>query len=98
MELIKSPTTQLNLARLEYTIISHFRPVFLFISNPDKNNTIDIIIGCVKFNYLTVQERITHTFTLLNEKCPDILAECHLVIQCYSTEQMENVLMDVFDE
>ena len=100
MKLITSPKkqTELNYARLEYELIIQFRPVFLFISSPSDTGEIQIVLSCVKFNYLTIQERVTEIFKLINLKCPDIIENRLLIIQAFDTKQMEDVLIEVFDE
>ena len=99
IKLIKTPSKelQLYLAKLETILVSQYRPVFLAIMSPDENGDIQIIISCIQFNYLTIQERINHIFNLLNDKIPDIVKDRLILIQAFSTEQMEDVLLEVFD-
>jgi hypothetical protein len=91
-----SKETELNIAKLEHAIIIHFRPSFLYIAPPAEGGVIEIILSCQKFNYQNVQERISEFFNLINLKLPGIVEEQLLVVQCYNSSEMEQVLMEVF--
>lgn len=85
-----------DLNRLEYILISHFRPTFLFIEPPNELDQICIIISCIKFNMLPIEGRIAEIFTLLNNTIPDILQRKLLIVQAYNSDEMEEILVDIF--
>lgn len=86
----------MDLKKLEYILISHFRPTFLFVDKPNEHGDIYIVISSIRFNYLGVQERILDIFNLLNFKCPDILKEHLIVIEAYNSDQMNEILEETF--
>lgn len=99
MKLITNPKkkiVELNWARLEYSLIVYFRPTFLLISDPRINDDVQIIISSIKFNYLPIQGRVAEVFKLINEKCPEILENRLLLVQAYNSQEIEDVLVEIF--
>jgi len=63
-----------TLKKIEHTLILHFKPTFIWVDLPNEQGDIHVVISCLRFNYLTIQERILDIYNLLNWKIPDILS------------------------
>lgn len=78
--------------KIEHALIMHFRPTFLVVENQNENGDIHIVISCLRFNYLSIQERIIDIYNLLNWKLPDILQQHLVVIEAYNSEEIDLLL------
>lgn len=84
---------------LEFALCAKLRPVFLAISEPDEDDgTIEIVIGCLQFQHKSIQERISIVFRLIERYCPSILLERLVIVQAYSSSEIENILDDIFSQ
>ena len=84
------------MAKLESTLIAHFRPSFLLL-DLNKEGNIEIIISCEKFNYQNVQARISEIFSLINRNCPETIKDKLVIAQAYNSNQMTDLLEDTFN-
>jgi hypothetical protein len=84
------------LAELEYALCAKLRPTFLVLSPPNEFKEIHVIISTLAFKHMTIQERTNNTFSLIKQYSPVILDKYLLVIQTYSSDEMDEVLEDIF--
>lgn len=87
-----------QLAILEYHLIANFRPTFIVIANPTDDNIIQIVLSCRHFEFKSIPTRIHTVFMLIKQKMPDIMKDYLFVVQCFNSTEMEQVLVNVFDE
>lgn len=90
----------IDVIQIEYVLSANMRPTFLAVTHPkdDAEGDIQIIISCLKFQHMNVQERISDVFMLLNSKCHDIIKDRLLLVQAYSGDEMIDVLDTIFNE
>jgi hypothetical protein len=94
MELITTED-QYILAELETMLIAKLRPTFLVISYADENS-IDVIISTVAFANMGIQERVNSVFSLISKLTPDIIKEKLIVVQTFSSNEIQELLEDMF--
>lgn len=82
--------------KLEYILSAYARPVFLSITKPDENNDIVVVISSLAFKTMSIAERVSYTFSLINKHSPDILKDRLIVIQAYSPEEIQELIDKVF--
>lgn len=81
---------------LEQALCAYARPTFLAITKPDEDNDIQIVISCLAFETMTVQERINYVFGIIRKYSPDSLNDRLIIVQAYTSDEMERVLFDLF--
>lgn len=86
----------MDLVRLETILVAYLRPTFLAIYPPNEQGDIQIIISCIKFNFLTVQERILEIYNLIQSKYCDILQNHLLIITALNSGEMEETIGEIF--
>lgn len=77
-------------AELESSLVYHLRPHFLMIDIVE--DCFHIIISQPSFRNQPIPERISDIFNLLKIHHTDILNKYPIVVQCFSAEEMNNVL------
>lgn len=82
--------------KLEHILSAYARPIFLSITKPDENEDIVIVISVIAFKTMSIGERISYTFGLINKHCPDILSRRLVVIQAYTPDEMQKLLDKIF--
>jgi len=87
-----------TLKKIEHTLILHFKPTFIWVDLPNEQGDIHVVISCLRFNYLTIQERILDIYNLLNWKIPDILYTHLIVVEAYNSSEMDELLEEAFNE
>jgi hypothetical protein len=89
-----------QLAALEHAICAKLRPTFLIITDPTLNQDGDIyiIISTIAFKNMSVAQRVKSVFSLISKYTPDILEDRLIIIQTYSSSEIEDVIEDAFDE
>jgi len=87
-----------TLKKIEHTLILHFKPTFIWVDLPNEQGDIHVVISCLRFNYLTIQERILDIYNLLNWKIPDILSTHLIVVEAYNSSEMDELLEEAFNE
>ena len=86
-----------DLSKLEKSLIIFLRPSFLYITNPDEDNDIQILVATRQFNQKSVQERIIIVFGIIKQNCPQILEDRLIIVQAYSPPEMDDILEYVFN-
>lgn len=84
-------------AKLEYILCAYLRPTFLILEEDDGGD-IKIIVSTNSFSYLTIDERINKIFVLLYDKCPDILGRRLVIVEAYSSTELDEILDHLFNE
>lgn len=82
---------------IEHILSAYLRPTFLAI-NKNSNNEIEVIISCIGFKFMSVQERIQHVFSVLKEKVPKVLEENLVIIQTYDSAELDIILDNIFSK
>lgn len=97
---MKSITNLPIVPRIEYVISAHLRPTFLAITNPedDENGDIQIVVSAHQFSYMTVPQRVTHVFSILNKHLPEVLQNRLIIVTPYDTIEMEEIINDIFNK
>ena len=80
--------------KLENILCTYIRPTFLVVDEYDTG--IDIILSCNAFTHMSLQERTSHVFNILERELPDILKSKLVIVQTYNGDEMEQVLDEVF--
>lgn len=85
-------------AELEYALSVKLRPTFLIITNPNQHpeGDIYIMISTIAFKNMSVEKRVKTVFSLISKHVPDILEDRLVVIQAYSSDELEDVIEDIF--
>lgn len=83
-------------AALEQLLTIRFRPTFLALTIDEENELIQAVLSCDKFNYQTVNERTISVFNEIFKEMPSLIEENLIVLQCFSSLEMERVLDDMF--
>lgn len=81
---------------LEHALCAYARPTFLAITKPDEDNDIQIVISCLAFDTMSVQERINYVFSIIRKYSPQSLNDRLIIVQAYSSDEIEHVLFDLF--
>ena len=91
--------TKEQIIDIEFALIAKLRPIFLAISTPlEEDDDLEIVIGCSQFSNKTIQERVSIVFKLISEYRGDILDERLIVVQTFSSSELDNVLDDIFSQ
>lgn len=83
---------------LQYILNVYAKPSFLLITNPDENNDIQIVISCGIFKDMEVEDRIDYIFNLIRAYIPDIIKNRLIIVQAFDSEEIIEVLDDVFND
>jgi stress-induced morphogen len=88
------------LAELEYALNTKLRPTFLTITDPnlDENGDIQILISCIAFKGKSIQERVSIVFNVIKQFIPKLIEDRLVVIQCYDSTEIEEVLDNILDD
>lgn len=73
------------------SILIQIRPNFLDVSYIDSVNTIHVIISHKLFRDMIISDRVSYIFSLLIKNCPDILEKVTVVVECFSSEEMNSL-------
>lgn len=79
---------------IEHVLCAKMRPTFLAVQ--ENNDDILILVSCIAFNRMSIQERISSVFSLLGYYCNDIFDSRLIVVSAFSSSEMDIVLNDVF--
>ena len=82
--------------KLEYVLSAYVRPTFLAITEPDEDNDIQVLVCCNLFNIMDIEDRIEYIFNVINEQCPEVVQDRLIIIQAYSSDEMEQVIENIF--
>lgn len=82
--------------RIEQVLSAYARPVFLTITEPDKDNDIQIIISCIAFRNMKISDRISYVFSLFSKHIPDVLNDRLIIVQAYHPDEMQEVLDNIY--
>lgn len=82
-------TTDPQLAQLDVLLRMFFKPSFLYMSTPDVNRDVQIIISSPAFDTMAIQERVGHVFKLIKRELPEVLRDRLIVVQAYSSQQLK---------
>jgi hypothetical protein len=82
--------------KIEAVLSAYARPTFLAITNPDEDNDIQIVISCLAFRTMNVNERVSYLFGLLKKHIPEVLENRLIIFQAYSSEEMDEVFEKLF--
>lgn len=86
------------LAALELMFILKFRPTFLTLQMLPTDDIIEVVISCKSFDYQDLSERTISVFNEIWKQFPNLIDEHLIVVQCFSTSEMEKVLDDIFNK
>lgn len=81
---------------LETVLCAYARPTFLAITQPDEDNDIQVVITCLAFDMMTVAERVSYIFDIIKKHCPDILEDRLVIVQAYTSDEIESILFELF--
>lgn len=85
------------LVELESTLITNIRPNFLsVIYEADDSPFIHIIISKSSFQDISVNDRLNQIFSLLKTKNPDIIEKHSVIIETFSSEELEDLIDSLF--
>jgi hypothetical protein len=78
-----------DLDYLQKIVREHFKPSFLYISQPDIDRNVQVIIACPFFKGMKTQERVGHVYKLILNKVPDIMNNRMVIVQAFDNEEIE---------
>ena len=78
--------------KIEHILSAYARPTFLSVSDPDENNDIVVIISTLAFKTMSIPGRVGYVFNLIKTHAPDTLNDRLIVIQAYSSSEMEDFI------
>lgn len=83
--------TELALVSIESTLICNLRPSFLTVLYENSNPSyIHIIISHRAYKDMKMVDRISSIFRLLSEKNPDIINTTPIIVETFSSTEMED--------
>lgn len=90
--------TKLIVTSIEHLLTVKFRPTFLAIMEPTEEieDVIQIVLSCNMFNYIPINERVLNVFNAIYNEFPFLRDSYLIVVQTFSSEEMDHVLDDVF--
>lgn len=84
---------------IEYVLCAYARPTFLSISDPDEHDgRIEILISSNVFDTMSIQQRITYVFNLLNSYIPDIIYNTLIIVNAHTNDEIEEILEEIFQD
>lgn len=95
MQIIPEDIKELS-ADLEYLLCVKLRPTFLIINYNHLEDCFEILISTIAFNKMKIEERIKNIFNLILVYKPDIIKSKLVVIQAHSSEEINDLLDDIF--
>lgn len=91
--------TKEHLEDLERILVTKLRPTFLIITDPELHyeGDIYIIISTISFKNMTIEQRIKNVFSLISKYVPAIIKHRLIVVQAFSSKEIEEVIEDAFN-
>lgn len=86
------------LAELEYLLTVKFHPTFLALTISPEDGTIEVVMSAYSFNSMTISERTISVFNTIDRHMPATLTEHLIVLQCFSTNQIDDILDDLYQQ
>lgn len=81
---------------LEVLLSIKFRPTFLALTIDTIDGTIEVVMSCKQFETISISERTISVFNEIQKELPLLLQDHLVVLQCFDSKQMEQVLDDLF--
>lgn len=84
-------------ADIEWALCAKFRPTFLIIELHDEED-LEILVSCIAFETMSVQQRISSIFSLLFKSLGDKMEGVSIRIKALNREELDTWLGTCFDE
>lgn len=82
------------ITQIESVLVSNLRPHFLIISKEE--DYINIIIARSEYKYLSIPNRVSRIYNLIEALIPDTIPKNKIIIQAFDCDEMSDYLEYLF--